>query len=35
MDWDEVFANDDTDKWLTSKIYKELTQLNITNKQTT
>ena len=28
MDWEEIFANDVTDKGLTSKIYKQLKQLN-------
>ena len=31
---DKVFANDANDKGLFSKIYKQLTQLNIKNKQT-
>ena len=35
-EWQKIFANEVTDKGLISKIYKQLTQLNIkTNKQTT
>ena len=30
-EWDKIFANDTFDKWLVSKIYKELIQFN-TNK---
>ena len=30
MDWEKVFSNDVTDKGLTSKIYKQLIQFNIT-----
>ena len=28
-EWEKIFANDMTDKWLISKIYKQLIQLNI------
>ena len=34
MDWEEMFANDATTKGLISKIYKQVIQLNKTNKQT-
>ena len=32
-EWQTLFANDVTNKGLTSKIYKQLIQLNIKNKQ--
>lgn len=32
MEWEEIFANDATDKGLTSKIYNQLTKLNTKKK---
>ena len=34
-EWEQIIANETTDKGFTSKIYKQLTQLNTKNKQTT
>ena len=34
MEWEKIFANDETDKDLISKIYQQLIQLNDHNKTT-
>ena len=34
MEWKKTFANTESDKQLIPKIYKELIQFNIKNKQT-
>ena len=34
-EWEKIFANEGTGMGLISKIYKQLMQLNIQNKQTT
>ena len=32
MEWEKIFANHQSDKWLISKIYRKFTQIN--NKRT-
>ena len=32
MEWEKIVSNDEIDKGLTSKIYKQLTQLNSKTK---
>ena len=34
-EWEKILANEETDKRLISKIYKQLMQLNIKKQQTT
>ena len=33
--WEKIFAKEAMDKWLISKLYKQLMQLSITETQTT
>ena len=35
MDWEKMFANDETNRRLISKIYKQLLQFNNNNKKNT
>ena len=35
MDWEKILANDETDKGLSSKLHKQLIQLNNNNNKTT